>query len=144
MQLPYAWLGMGDNQVRCGDISILAAIALPAYQNYTQSSANTACLGEAKAWASARVADVAIGTPKTGQGATGIVFGEYTKSACAEGPMKTKATEASKGTSISGADNQRDAFIGTKTLYFSPQTRGTKAEWKAVECKTESGTCKLV
>ncbi|WP_338755285.1 pilin [Moraxella lincolnii] len=34
MQLPYAWLGMGDNQVRCGDISILAAIALPAYQDY--------------------------------------------------------------------------------------------------------------
>ena len=25
---------MGDNQVRCGDISILAAIALPAYQDY--------------------------------------------------------------------------------------------------------------
>ena len=38
MQLTYAWLGMGDNQVRCGDISILAAIALPAYQNYIAKS----------------------------------------------------------------------------------------------------------
>lgn len=31
-------------------IGILAAIALPAYQNYTQKSANNACLAEAKAY----------------------------------------------------------------------------------------------
>ena len=118
---------------------------MPAYQNYTQSSANTACFGEAKAWASARVADVAIGAPKTGQGATGIEFGEYTKSACAEGPIKdTKPSETAKGKSISGADNQRDAFISANKLYFSPQTRGTKSKWQAVECETKSGTCKLV
>lgn len=34
-------------------IGILAAIALPAYQNYTKSAAEKACLGEAKAQASA-------------------------------------------------------------------------------------------
>ena len=34
-------------------IGILAAIALPAYQNYTIKAANNACLGEAKAHASA-------------------------------------------------------------------------------------------
>lgn len=90
------------------------------------------------------MADVAIGAPKTGQGASGIAFGEYTQSACATGPMKAKGTEAAKGTSISGADNQRDAFIGSAELFFSPQTRGTKSKWQAVKCKTESGTCELV
>jgi type IV pilus assembly protein PilA len=34
-------------------IGILAAIALPAYQNYTKSAAEKACLGEAKAQAGA-------------------------------------------------------------------------------------------
>ncbi len=42
-------------------IGILAAIALPAYQNYTIRSANNACLSEAKAYMSAYVADVANG-----------------------------------------------------------------------------------
>jgi type IV pilus assembly protein PilA len=34
-------------------IGILAAIALPAYQNYTESAADKACLGEAKAFSQA-------------------------------------------------------------------------------------------
>jgi type IV pilus assembly protein PilA len=37
-------------------IAILAAIALPAYNNYRIKSANNACLGEAKAYANAWVA----------------------------------------------------------------------------------------
>jgi type IV pilus assembly protein PilA len=40
-------------------IGILAAIALPAYNDYTQRSANSACLAEAKAYMSAAVADAA-------------------------------------------------------------------------------------
>src|SRR5690606_14812064 len=39
-------------------IAILAAIALPAYQNYTIKSANRACLAEAKAYANTALADV--------------------------------------------------------------------------------------
>lgn len=39
-------------------IGILAAIALPAYQNYTIKSANRACLAEAKAYANTVLADV--------------------------------------------------------------------------------------
>lgn len=34
-------------------IGILAAIALPQYQNYTKKAANNACLGEAKAYSGA-------------------------------------------------------------------------------------------
>lgn len=37
-------------------IGILAAVALPAYQNYTQRSADNACLAEAKALANVELA----------------------------------------------------------------------------------------
>ena len=40
-------------------IGILAAIALPAYNEYTQRSANGACLAEAKAYMGTAVADMA-------------------------------------------------------------------------------------
>ncbi|UAW99046.1 prepilin-type N-terminal cleavage/methylation domain-containing protein [Halopseudomonas nanhaiensis] len=36
-------------------IGILAAIALPAYQDYTRRGANSACLAEAKAYSGARL-----------------------------------------------------------------------------------------
>lgn len=39
-------------------IAILAAIALPAYQNYTRKSANRACLMEAKAYYNTVLADL--------------------------------------------------------------------------------------
>tara|TARA_Y100000780_G_scaffold112027_1_gene101201 strand:- start:4413 stop:4754 length:342 start_codon:yes stop_codon:yes gene_type:complete len=39
-------------------IGILAAIALPAYQEYTQRSADNACLGEAKAYANVALAAI--------------------------------------------------------------------------------------
>ena len=38
-------------------IGILAAIAIPAYQNYTIKSSNRACLGEAKAYVNTAIAD---------------------------------------------------------------------------------------
>ena len=40
-------------------IGILAAVALPAYRDYTQRSANGACLAEAKAYMNTAVADAA-------------------------------------------------------------------------------------
>lgn len=47
-------------------IAILAAIALPAYNNYRIRSAENACLGEAKAysnsWLAASVSDMALPT----------------------------------------------------------------------------------
>lgn len=113
-------------------IGILAAIALPAYQNYTQRSANTACLGEAKSWVSIRVADVATST----------AFAPYQPAACDVGPSTAKPTEANKGTAITG-NQQQAQFIANSILYFAPATRGTKGEWKAVQCDTASGSCKL-
>src|SRR5690554_2233443 len=51
-------------------IGILAAIALPAYQDYTRRSAETACLQEASAYASYAFSDlVSNGTPPVPQAA---------------------------------------------------------------------------
>ncbi|MDZ4099856.1 MAG: prepilin-type N-terminal cleavage/methylation domain-containing protein [Methylophilaceae bacterium] len=51
-------------------IGILAAVALPAYQNYTIKSANRACLAETKAYSNVILAAVNDGTspdaPNTG------------------------------------------------------------------------------
>ncbi|MFO3797272.1 MAG: prepilin-type cleavage/methylation domain-containing protein, partial [Anaerolineales bacterium] len=46
-------------------IGILAAIALPAYQNYTIKSAERACLAEAKAYMNTFVAEVADSSAAT-------------------------------------------------------------------------------
>ncbi len=67
-------------------IAILAAIALPAYNNYRIRSANNACLAEAKAfansWLSASVSSMTIPT--------------FTPKACQSGSM-TSGTFAPKG-----------------------------------------------
>ncbi len=62
-------------------IGILAAIALPAYQDYTKKSANNACLGEAKAFTSAlliSVADPTVTAPTFGNSACYTSLAGYT------------------------------------------------------------------
>ncbi|MCU4366289.1 prepilin-type cleavage/methylation domain-containing protein [Acinetobacter variabilis] len=44
-------------------IGILAAIAIPAYQNYTQKANDTACLSEMKSYATAVVAEKISNSP---------------------------------------------------------------------------------
>lgn len=65
-------------------IGILAAIAIPAYQNYTQKSSVNACLAEAKAYSN--VALAALSDPN---GAASVP--SYTASACASGPATPTA-----------------------------------------------------
>ncbi len=114
-------------------IGILAAIALPAYQDYTQRSSNTGCLGEAKAWMNISVSDIA----------SGQTVSEFKPAACEVGPIKTTVpTEAAKGTAITATDQNKE-FVANTSLYFSPKTRGTKAKWQYVSCDTSSGTCSL-
>ena len=50
-------------------IGILAAIALPAYQNYTKKSSDTACLAETKSYANLLYAWVIDPTPVANRGA---------------------------------------------------------------------------
>ncbi len=67
-------------------IAILAAIALPAYNNYRIRSANNACMGEAKAYMNSFVAAVKGGIPAADRPA-------YQPRACQAG-SGTAATEA--------------------------------------------------
>ena len=97
-------------------IGILAAIAIPAYQNYTIRSANTACQDEAANFIRTVTTDVTIGsTPKT-----------YVKSAC--GDTNFVATTYTTPASLSGA-----------TATFQPKNPGDKV----VTCKLDSGTCTI-
>ena len=102
-------------------IGILAAIALPAYQDYTQRSANTACLAEAKSYVGISVADKAAGNDVTA----------YTPKACksvSEEGLKAAATATQK-------------FTGDLT--FTPQARGTASKTQTTKCNAETGSCEL-
>jgi len=60
-------------------IGILAAIAIPAYQNYTQRSGERACLAEAKSWINTVVVDL-----QDPEGASQIsAASSFNNSACA-------------------------------------------------------------
>jgi type IV pilus assembly protein PilA len=97
-------------------IGILAAIALPAYQDYTQRSANSACLAEAKAYMGTAVADAA--DRRDPAAAPSI--------ACVGPNQMTQAD-----------------WAGNAAIVFTPQTRGTAALLRAVTCQAGSGTCAL-
>ena len=75
-------------------IAILAAIALPAYNNYRIRSANAACLAEAKAymnsWVSASVNSMTLPT--------------WVGSACADSPADGTAAAVAPGTATIGCD----------------------------------------
>lgn len=97
-------------------IGILAAIALPQYRDYTQRSANGACLAEAKSYMGAAVADLADNrTPNT-----------FAGNACASGTTPTSAGYAA-GTSID----------------FMSQARGTATILRNTVCDSGTGSCRL-
>ena len=99
-------------------IGILAAIALPAYRDYMQKSANSACLAEAKGYMGTGVADAANGnTPTT-----------FKKSACASGPTPAMTVAA---------------YQGDQQIVFVPLTRGNAALLKNSQCQAGTGSCKL-
>ncbi|WP_283771842.1 prepilin-type N-terminal cleavage/methylation domain-containing protein [Pseudoxanthomonas japonensis] len=100
-------------------IAILAAIALPAYRDYTQRSANGACLAEAKAWVNAGVADAADNRTSS----------VYVARACASGTPNT----------IDPA-----AYNGNTSIVFVPIARGTASVLRNSRCSAGSGTCRLL
>ena len=98
-------------------IAILAAIALPAYRDYLQRSANGACMGEAKAYMNTAVADAADNRAPTAP----------TLSACAN---------------ISATPTIAD-FTNGNAITFTPEARGTAGLLKTTGCNAGSGTCSL-
>lgn len=107
-------------------IGILAAIALPAYQNYTQKSANTACLGEATGAIKAAVAEMA---------SEGKLVNTYAPAACKSDGTNTAAAI----TALTVNKTLDDA-----TIKFDPQTRGSTDKIQVTECSTKTATCKLL
>lgn len=108
-------------------IGILVAIAIPAYQSYTQKSANTACLAEAKGAVSAAIAEKA---------SDGKLLNTYAPVACDSTGTDTKASVA-----ILTKDQ---TLGGTAALVFNPIGRGTTADIQKTSCDPVSGTCKLL
>ena len=97
-------------------IGILAAIAIPAYQNYTIRSANTACQDEAANYVRTVTTDVTIGSlPKT-----------YTPSACTS-------------TAYNFAGLTTPAALSGQTATFLPKNPGDTN----VNCNLSTGTCKV-
>ncbi|MDO3382821.1 prepilin-type N-terminal cleavage/methylation domain-containing protein [Gilvimarinus sp. SDUM040014] len=97
-------------------IGILAAIALPQYRDYTQRSANGACLAEAKAYMSAAVSDAADNRAPTA----------FTASAC------------TTGATMSVAD-----YNAGNSLTFAAKTQGNASIKQDTTCDAGKGSCEL-
>ena len=100
-------------------IAILAAIALPQYRNYTQRSANAACLAEAKAYMGSAVVSLA----------------DYTLPAA----YAPKACDSSTSLGLGAGD-----FATPRSVTFNAPTRGNAAIRKNTVCDTGSGSCDLL
>ncbi len=101
-------------------IGILAAVALPQYKNYTQKSANTACLGEATGFARGAAASIA----NTDLTLWPVIAPKSCK--VAEYPVKP-------------ADTTALGNLAGTTFVVSPETPGTKA----TTCAYDSGNCSV-
>jgi type IV pilus assembly protein PilA len=97
-------------------IGILAAIALPAYRDYTQRTANAACLFEAKAYINSAIANAADNRDP----------GAYNNVSC-----------------LARAAMTQPDYESNVQLTFTPQTRGNAALIKIVTCLGGSDTCSL-
>ena len=97
-------------------IGILAAVALPAYRDYTQNAANGACLKEATAYISAAAALAA--DPNV------TAIPAFVASAC-----------------VSGADMTVAAYNNNDNLAYVTPTKGNVTKRKNPQCAASSGKC---
>lgn len=99
-------------------IGILAAVALPQYNQYTQRSANGACLKEASAYV---------------QGAAGIAASPSTADADIPAFTNNACTARAKMT--------KAEYNANTALTFVPEVRGDVSVRKNVICNAASGQC---
>lgn len=81
-------------------IGILAAIALPAYQNYTMNSADKACLAELKAYANTALADLLDPDNGTATAFSGAACNSVTTPTDATDVLSTTAVRGNAGKTI--------------------------------------------
>lgn len=114
-------------------IGILAAIAIPAYQNYTKRSANNACLAEAKS--SIGQAVIALQDPGSTTTAGYALASAYpNQSACQGAAVATAGATALSGLTTGSI------LIGTTEVTFTPKTPGDKQ----ITCNVATGgNCKV-
>ena len=98
-------------------IGILAAVALPQYRDYTQRSANGACLAEAKSYMGTAVADMADNRLPTA----------FAGNQCTNVPTLTTADYAT-GTSVD----------------FVAAVRGNSSIKKNTRCDAGKGSCRIL
>jgi type IV pilus assembly protein PilA len=103
-------------------IAILAAIALPAYQNYRVRSAEGACQAEAKAWASTTAA--ALQSQMNVEAAPNV--------ACASATNAGAQAYTDEATHL--------AYMNAGPAVFTPQDPGART----TSCELDSGTCELL
>lgn len=101
-------------------IGILAAVALPAYRDYMQRSANGACMAETKSFMDTAIADLA-------------------RDSTLASVVQPAAVSCTAAVTVARAD-----YEGGLPITVSPQTRGTAALIQKTECNAGSGTCKLL
>ena len=99
-------------------IAILAAIALPQYRNYTQRSANAACLAEASAFMHTASADLADERNSNA----------FVAQACESGPASP----------LTPSD-----WTANNPAQFIPQTRGNSSLLRNTTCYAGTGSCSL-
>ena len=99
-------------------IGILAAIALPAYSDYMQRSANSACMTEAKAYMHTAIAYAADDRIPDA-----FVVG-------------ASCTAVAPAMSIA-------VYQANTPVVFTPSTRGTASLLKTTSCQAGSGSCTL-
>lgn len=106
---------------------------MPAYQNYTKRSANSACLAEAKTAAGKLV--IELQDPSTTKGDTGIALNSvYTNSACTGAKVA-----AADGTALTTVDTTA-VTLTTSSITFTPKAPGDKQ----VVCNIQTGgNCSL-
>lgn len=97
-------------------IGILAAVALPAYRDYTQRGANGACQKEAKMYMEVAVAEMAAGRVP------------------AAPPLVACATMAPAALAVTD-------FTGNTPVVFTPRARGTAAVITNTTCEAGTATC---
>ena len=101
-------------------IGILAAIAIPAYQNYTKRGANNACLAEAKSAIGQAV--VNLQDPSTTTGTTGLALNAVysNASACQGADVATVAVTAIDGVKTT------NVLLSSASVVFTPKAPGDK------------------